>query len=88
LKLQYKKRTDTEDLVFPVVENSFHSGVVRVRARYAGYILAQEGEEITLPLSIALMTELAASPHGLRSHWCHYGDLHISNALTLGGVLK
>jgi tRNA A-37 threonylcarbamoyl transferase component Bud32 len=37
--------------------------------------------------SIALMTELAAS-HGLHSHGVVHGDLHISNALTLDGVLK
>ena len=87
LMLQYRKRTDIQSFVFPVVENSFHSGVVGSVA-YAGYLLAEEGIKIGLPLSNALKTELVVSLYELHSHDVIHGDPRIDNALTLGGVLK
>jgi hypothetical protein len=87
LMLQYQNRNDIQFLVFPVVENSFHSGVVGSVA-FAGYLMTQEGDKITLPLSNALKTELAVSLHGLHSHDVIHGDPRIDNALILGGVLK
>eukprot|EP01031_Cornospumella_fuschlensis_P023701 gene23701-28718_t len=87
LMLQYRKRIDVQSLVFPVVEDSFHSGVVGSVA-YAGYLLAEEGIKIGPPFSNALKAELAVSLHGLHSHDVIHGDPSINNALTLGGVLK
>jgi hypothetical protein len=87
LMLQYQKRNNIHSLVFPVVENSFHSGFVGTVV-YAGYLLAEEGNKIGLPLSNALKTDLAVSLHGLHSHNVIHGDPRIDNALTLGGVLK
>ena len=85
--LQYQKRDGIQFFVFPVVENSFRSGVVDSVA-FAGYLLTQEGEKIALPLSNALKTELAVALHGLHSHGVIHGDPRIDNVLTLDGVLK
>jgi len=88
LMLQYQKRNDIQSFVFPVVENSFHSGFVGGRVAYAGYQLAEEGNKIRLPVSNVLKTELAESLYGLHSHNVIHGDPRIDNALTLDGVLK
>lgn len=87
LMLQYKKRHDIQSLVFPVIENSYQSGIVGTVA-FAGYLLAEEGSKIGLPLSNVLKTELAVSLHKLHCHDVTHGDPRIDNALTLGGVLK
>eukprot|EP01038_Epipyxis_sp_PR26KG_P011740 gene11740-15710_t len=87
LMLQYQKRNDIQSFVFPVVENSFLSGIVGTVA-YAGYLLVEEGNKIGLPLSDQLKEQLVVSLHGLHSHDVIHGDPRIDNALTLNHVLK
>ena len=87
MMLRCLKHDKVSNLVFPVVNLSYRHGFVGTVA-YAGYLLAQEGEKISLPLTIELKAELAVSLHGLHSHDMIHGDPRIANALMLGGAVK
>ena len=87
LMLQYQKREDIQELIFPVVENSYRSGTT-TGVDYAGYILAQEGKPISFPISIDVMAALAKALYGLHSHGVVHGDPRIENALILNEAVK
>ena len=87
LMLQYHKWEAITSLVFPVVEGSYHCGVMR-GVQYAGYLLAQEGQQIPLPVTNNLKKELAASLCGLHSHDVIHGDPRIENVLVLDGAVR
>jgi hypothetical protein len=87
LMLQYQKQEDIQELIFPVVENSYRSGTI-VGVDYAGYILAQEGKPISFPISIKVKDALAEALYGLHSNGVIHGDPRIENALILNGAVK
>eukprot|EP01039_Chlorochromonas_danica_P006611 gene6615-7304_t len=74
-------------LVFPLVEGSYRRGEVG-GVQYAGYLLAQEGQRIVLPVSNELKRDLAVSLCGLHSHCVIHGDPRIENVLILNGAMK
>ena len=89
LMLQYQKREDIRNLIFPVVENSYRSGTVAGSGvAYAGYMLAQEGEPISFPVSNDIKSALAEALYGLHSHGVTHGDPRIDNAMILNGAVK
>jgi hypothetical protein len=85
--LEYQSRTDTRPFIFPLVVDSFRSGEV-YNFSYAGYLLAEEGKKIALPLTTTLKDMLVVSLYGLHSRNVIHGDPHIDNALLLGDSLK
>jgi hypothetical protein len=85
--LTYLECDGIQSVVFPVVNNSYCSGFVD-NVPYAGYLLAQEGNKIALPLSNERKTELVRSLYVLHSHSVIHGDPRIDNALILDGTLK
>lgn len=87
LMLKHYKWEAITSLVFPVVEDSYRSGEIG-GVRYAGYLLAQEGQKITRPVSGELKRDLAVSLCGLHSHDVIHGDPRIENVLNLEGTLK
>jgi hypothetical protein len=88
LMRQYGGRADIGSIVFPVIENTYHSGVVCGIVAYAGYVLAHEGTKLSLPVSDKVKTELADALHGLHCGDVIHGDPRIDNALMLNGTLK
>eukprot|EP00981_Chlorochromonas_danica_P013835 scaffold6913_cov169-Ochromonas_danica.AAC.1 len=87
LMLQHHKWEAITSLVFPVVEGSYRCGVI-LGVQYAGYLLAQEGEQIPLPVTNDLKKELGVSLCELHSHSVIHGDPRIENALVLDGVVR
>jgi hypothetical protein len=87
LMLQHHKWDAITSLVFPVVEGSYRYGETR-GVQYAGYLLAQEGLKIALPVSKELKRDLAVSLCGLHSHGVIHGDPRIENVLILEGAVK
>jgi hypothetical protein len=87
LMLEHHKCEAITSLVFPVVEGSYRCGEIR-GVQYAGYILAQEGQQIPLPVTNDLKKELAVSLCGLHSHGVIHGDPRIENVLILEGVVR
>jgi hypothetical protein len=85
LKLQ--KQEDVAHLVFPIIEDSFRSGETR-GVRFAGYLLAQVGEQLVNPLSPDVKSALARSLCELHSHDVIHGDPRIENVLILNGAIK
>ncbi len=83
--LGYCRSKDIASFVFPVVEESFHRGEIE-GVKYAGYLLAQEGQKITLPVSNEMKRQLAVSLCELHSHNVNHGDPRIQNVLILDGV--
>ena len=57
---------DVHPLVFPIVKDSFRSGVTG-GVPYAGYLLESKGEKVTLPVTPEVMTELVALLYALHS---------------------
>lgn len=87
LMIQCLERVDVNPFVFPIVKDSFRSGVA-VGVPYAGYLLEGKGEKITLPVSPIVMTELVALLYALHSKEIIHGDPRIDNVLRLGSDLK
>jgi DNA-binding Xre family transcriptional regulator len=87
LMIQCLERVDVNPFVFPIVKDSFRSGVA-VGVHYAGYLLEGKGEKITLPVSPEVMTELVALLYALHSKDIIHGDPRIDNVLRLGSDLK
>jgi tRNA A-37 threonylcarbamoyl transferase component Bud32 len=85
--LKHYKCEAVTSLVFPVVEGSYRSGEIG-GVLYAGYLLAQEGQKITLPVSPELKRNLAVLLCGLHTHDVIHGDPRIDNVLILEGVVK
>lgn len=56
--------------------------------QYAGYILAQEGQQVTRPVTNGLKKEVAVLMCGLHSHDVFHGDPRIDYVLVLEGVLR
>jgi hypothetical protein len=88
LMLQCQKLEAVRPHVFPVVEGTFHSGVVCGCVDFAGYTLAREGRPLFCPVPPDLKCDLAVALHGLHAHGVIHGDPRIENALVLDGVLK
>ncbi len=87
LMLRHHKFDAISSLVFPVVEDTYRSGVIG-DVRYAGYLLAEEGQKIGLPVSQELKQELALSMYGLHFHGVIHGDPRVENVLILDGRVK
>ena len=81
------KREATSSLVFPVVEGSHRAGIVG-GVRYAGYLMAKEGEKMKRPLSDELRGKMAIALFGLHCNDVIHGDPRIENALLLDGEVK
>ena len=80
-------RDDVSHLVFPVVEGSFREGVIGT-FKYAGYLLACEGQKINSPVTLKLKADLAAALYELHQNNIIHGDPRIQNALILGDTVK
>lgn len=87
LSLQCQQDDALKLLVFPIIQDSFHSGTID-NVTYAGYRLIAEGENVTLPLSKAKMVELAQLLYGLHASGVIHGDPRIDNILILDGSIK
>lgn len=87
LMQQYQARADIQSLVFPVQDDTYRDGLVSGVA-YAGYVLACEGDKITLPVSRTVKIQLADALHGLHACGVIHGDPRVDNALLLRGTLK
>ena len=87
LMVRYQKQKEIQELIFPVVENSYRSGTT-AGVDYAGYILAQEGKPISFPISIKVKDALAEALYGLHSNGVIHGDPRIENALILNEAVK
>ncbi len=74
--------------IFPVVERSFCQGEIFNGVRYAGYLLAEEGDKIQEPYDNALKTNVAVALHTLHSHDIIHGDPRIQNVLMQGSTVK
>lgn len=87
LMLHCYRQENVMSLVFPVVESSYRSGEMR-GVKYAGYLLAGEGQKIAFPVSHQQKINLAVSLCGLHSHGIIHGDPRIENVLILDGAIK
>lgn len=88
LMLACQQRNDIKSLVFPIIQDSCHSGVIDDDAAFVGYMLSSEGEQITLPVSREVKSELAVLLYELHRHNMIHGDPQIHNVLRLDGSLK
>jgi hypothetical protein len=74
--------------VFPVVEDTFLSGFTLDGIKYAGYLMAAEGERIPSPVSDANLNKLATSLFQLHNASVPHGDPRVANALLHEGRVK
>jgi hypothetical protein len=94
VELEYKMMlkmsgiAELSSAVFPVVNNTFVSGLTSEDVKYTGYLLAAEGERIRLPISVTNLQKLATSLVQLHIASVPHGDPRIDNALLHEGLVK
>lgn len=94
LMISHLSQAALSPVVFPVVEGSYRDGTVwdgggHVSAvKFAGYMLAEQGVPLKIPLTSELKNKVAVALYTLHANKVIHGDPRIDNVLLLDGEVK